>query len=146
MEAKKIDISALSQYVFVAFVGDKHLLEFYDRVFLESFEGVPSVFDLVENVCQKVATYHDAQCYGLEDYLGPCGYFVHSPHHGLLVSFGLAVRLRGKGKEFFEIVKKNIGSGFNCVIFSYNVRAVKWLKANGMKVRADSITVLENSK
>jgi hypothetical protein len=136
--AKTIDINHLQEYVRTAFENDFELIDFYDKSV-----SVSSIEEICENVCDK-----------LESLIEPCelrgilvndkivGYFAFS--QGILTSFGLNLVYRNEEylKEFWELIKSEIGGSFQCCLFGHNLRAIKYLEKMEMKIILENMTIL----
>ena len=138
MTVQPIDINDLRVYVDAAFDGDDDILFYYDKK-----EKVKTISEACENVVNKVENqYDDSQIRGLKINGSKVGYFVYT--NDLLVSFGVNKHYRNKAilTDMWEIIKKEMGDTFQCLLYSYNVRAVDWLKRCGMDILFENVTVL----
>ncbi len=132
MTARDISYNEIKEAIKIAFSEDTDLLKFYDKS-----ANIKSTDDIVIDVIRKVATYKEKifwQGVFVDNKL--VGYFVFSPF--LLISFGLNVEYRDKKRKFFVLMQKTIGKRFCAHLFSHNVRAIKFLMKNKMKVVAEN--------
>lgn len=139
MTRKEIDIEELKQYIDGALCDDVDLLGYYDKG-----EHIATITEACENIHQKIKhNYPDAKLYGIEDSGVPIAYFVSSGT--ILVSFGMSLGYRDKENlaEFWDNIKQVMGSGFQSIIYSYNDRALGFLKKCGMDIIFDNVTVLQ---
>lgn len=67
------------------------------------------------------------------------GYFFYTLEPRLLVSFGINMKDRTpeKLKEFWGELTKQVGGKFDCLLWSANTRAIKWLEKVGMTVEEE---------
>jgi len=141
MERIKIHIDRLKEYIYAAFIEDIDLLAYYDKG-----ENISTLEEACENVFQKIKNnYPEAILYGLQIGDRPVGYFAYC--NTLLVSFGLDVNERTKDNliEFWNIIKATLGSGFQSILYSYNDRAINFLKKCGMDIVFDNVTILQHN-
>lgn len=134
-----IHIDQLKEYIDAAFYKDEELLRYYDKG-----ENIVTLSDAMENVYQKVKrNYPEAIIYGLKIKGFPAGYFVY--YNTLLVSFGLDIQHRTSEylAEFWGIIKETLGSSFQSILYSYNDRAIGFLKKSGMDIIFDNVTILQ---
>jgi len=138
MVVKIIGIHWVKEYINAAFENDTELIGLYDKGV-----KVNSVKEVCDSVYEK-----------LESLIEPCemrgivigdkkvGYFTYSPK--VLTSFGLNKEYRTKEylTEFWEAIKKAIGSDFQCALFNHNVRAIEWLEKCGMNIILENLTIL----
>jgi len=132
------DISEMQPFVEAAFLLDTDLLNYYDKG-----ENVTSTQQACDNVMAKIKhNYPDAKCIGFYDNYNPVGYYVYMPE--LLISFGLNKNFRNSLylDEFWKSIKQSLGDKFDCLLYSYNTRAINWLKKCGMVTTIENITVL----
>jgi hypothetical protein len=129
MIAKTIKYNELESAVRVAFSEDKKIFELFDRSV-----KVETLDELVINVMLKIRTYENAMYRGVYVKGVLAGYFVFEGDS--LISFGLNIGYRTRHilREFFGLMKKEMTKPFFCILWSRNVRAVKWLIKNGCKV------------
>jgi hypothetical protein len=139
MNKVNIHIEQLKKYIDAAFSGDEDLIGYYDKG--EHIETIP---DACENVFLKIkGNYSEAVLVGLEIDSAAVGYFAYNCT--LLVSFGLAVDKRTKDNliEFWEHIKGTLGNEFQSILYSYNDRAIGFLKKCGMDIIFDNVTILQ---
>ena len=129
MTVKEISYQELEAAIRVSFEGDSDILKMYDpRISITCIE------DIVQDITRKIKTYDHAQLRGVFDKNRLVGYFVRGS--GMLISFALCVKLRVRNykREFFSIIKQDFKGMFVCLLWSTNVRGIRFLEKNGMKV------------
>lgn len=138
MEVKKIHINEFYEYVYNAFIDDNEIVEYYDRS-----ANVKTTEEAINNVCEKIQmAYPEAKIFGVVIDNTKVGYFVTGDR--LLISFGMSIKHRNKitVAAFWEQIKAKLGSNFNAMLYSHNLRGINFLKKGGMKIEVDHITVL----
>ncbi len=139
MIARKITYSQLQKAIQVAFEEDTKIVELYDpNVEAESIE------DVIKNISEKIFEIKDlCICKGVYDKGKLIGYYVYTDM--LLISFSLSsqYRIRGYLREFFGMIRKDLGKKFVCRIWSRNIRAIKWLLKNDLEVIEDKDNVVQ---
>ncbi len=141
MERKQLNIDQLKEYIDAAFREDTDLLRYYDKG-----ESIDTLEDACINVFEKIKrNYPDAILYGIHITGRPIGYFAYC--NTLLVSFGIAVNERTKDNliEFWNNITDVLGKGFQSILYSYNDRAIGFLKKCGMDIVFDNVTILQNN-
>lgn len=140
MRIEKINTEELKYFISSAFWDDNELISLYDK-------NVPVKFieDVCDNVYEKISSLTEkSSIRGVTDDEGfPIGYFAFEPQ--ALISFGININYRNKVNlvEFWEHIKKEIGTTFSCYLFDYNVRAINWLKKCGMNILFENVTILQ---
>lgn len=129
MIAKTITYKELELAIKVAFADDPKIIELYDPNVV-----VNSVDDIAGDILRKVKDHGEVQIKGVYDKNKLVGYFIR--RGGLLISFGISMeyRLRQFKRGLFDIIKKDFRGMFICFLWSKNVRAIRYLEKNGMKV------------
>ena len=138
MTVQPIRIDELRDYVDAAFNGDDDILFYYDKK-----EKVKTIEQACENVVTKIKiVYEDSEIRGIKINGSKVGYFVYSDE--LLVSFGINKWYRNKAilSDMWEKIKEELGETFQCLLYSYNIRAIDFLKKCGMEILFDNVTVL----
>lgn len=138
MTVKEIHIDELIGYVAGAFKGDDDIVFYYDRN-----EKVKTVDDASNNVVEKIRKiYSGSELRGVQIDGERVGYFVFADE--LLISFGMNKKYRNKEvlSEMWDEIKKELGATFQCLLYSYNVRGVEWLRKCGMDILFENITIL----
>ena len=130
-------IESISEYIYAAFVDDNDIFMFFDKS-----EKVKDISDCTESVINKLKQYESAIFFGVEENGVPIGFLCVSYQLSLLISFGVGINYRGDG-SFYKMIKKYLPINCNCVLFSYNKRAITFLVKNGFDIQADSVTVLK---
>lgn len=139
MHAIILNENELSEYVESALEGDKDILKYYDRS-----QHIENIQDAIENVLWKIKEgYEAASKVGVEINGERVGYFVHEGN--MLISFGLNKEYRNKEylKDFWELIKEEIKEDIHCLLYSYNTRAIEWLKKCGAVTLFENVTVLK---
>ncbi len=140
MNVIEINTDELREYLDNAFEDDYEILKCYDKKY-----KVKTINDVCDNVQEKIFFLPEPKTIiGILDGKEKVGYFVFSPE--LLISFGLNKQYRNEKnlKEFFELIKQQIGNNFKCILFDYNTRAIQWLEKCGLNVLIDNVTILES--
>lgn len=140
MEIKYITIDELKEYIYTAFFDDYELIDYYDKN-----EEIKSTDEAIENVYQKISIiYPTANFLGVQIEGNKAGYFVCED--SLLISFGLNKKYRNKEilPVFWEEIKNKMGKNFQCCLYSYNVRAIRFLEKYGMVKLLENVTILSN--
>ena|SRR5215469_6446909 len=129
MTKKKINIGELEMAIKISFTGDKKIFDMYDKNV-----KVENVEEIAIDVIRKIKEYENAEYFGVYENGKIIGYFVCEPLK--LLSFALepSFRTRSYLKDFFSIIRKTVHNEFVCLLWSRNIRAVKWLCKNGMKI------------
>jgi len=132
MTSKVISYETLNDAIRIAFENDEDLLSFYDPN-----KQLNSIEEIISDVAAKIKTHDNGELVirGIyEGTYGLMGYFVFK--NRLLISFGMDVKYRNKRclKTFWKIIKREMNDEVACMLWSKNIRAIKWLAKNGMKV------------
>lgn len=138
MVVQNIHIDELKSYVEAAFEGDDDIVFYYDRK-----EKVKTIQEAAENVVKKINKgYSFAEMRGVKINGAKVGYFIYT--EDLLVSFGInkGYRLKEILIDFWEEIKKELGETFQCLLYSYNTRAIDFLRRNGMNILFENTTLL----
>lgn len=139
MNKINIHIDQLKEYIDAAFFKDEELLHYYDKG-----ENIQTLADACENVYEKIKqNYPEAILYGITIKGLPAGYFAYCG--SLLVSFGLDINCRTKDNliDFWDNIKSTLGNNFQSILYSYNDRAIGFLKKSGMNIIFDNVTILQ---
>jgi hypothetical protein len=139
MVSKKINIEEFRPYIDVAFNKDYELIDLYDKSV-----DVKSIEEICENVFYKISSLiKPCELRGVLVKENPIGYFAFET--GSLISFGVNKQHRYKEhlSEFWELIKHELGGTFTTCLFSYNIRAINWLKKCNMNILFDNLTVLQ---
>lgn len=133
MTTKTIPYSHLEPAVRIAFENDKDIFKFYDKNVV-----VTTLDELVDDIVAKLKDYADVfpdtAFKIVVDKNKTVGYIVFK--EDTLISFGLSVEYRQRKylNEFFALIKKELRGRFVVMLWSRNIRAVKWLMKNGLKI------------
>jgi len=133
MTTKTIPYSQLESAVRVTFENDKEIFKFYDKKAV-----VTNLDELGSDVAKKLKEYadvfQDTEFKIVVDKNKTVGYIVFKEE--TLISFGLAFEYRQRKylNEFFSLIKKELRGRFIVMLWSRNIRAVKWLMKNGLKI------------
>ena len=109
------------------------MFKFYDKK-----ADVTTLDELVSDVVRKVKDYFevfpDTVFKVVIEKGKTIGYIVFK--EATLISFGLAIEYRQRKylNEFFSLIKKELRGRFVCMLWSRNIRAVKFLMKNGLKI------------
>ncbi len=140
------ELDKLQEYINAAFEGDEEIFLYYDRSQL-----VEKIEDICFNVREKIAVnYPDATWHGFSDEGVKIGFVVFQESlpekKTLLISFGINKKYRTPEtlKDIWAAIKLLCGDNFNCVLYSYNTRAISWLEKCGMKKVFENVTILSS--
>jgi hypothetical protein len=135
LEAKKIDVKDLRQYIDIAFANDCDLLNYYDKS-----AGVLSGEAMVVNTYNKIKDYlaYFHHCFAFKICIDgdDAGFIFFTKSPNLLVSFSINKKYRQAEilKDYFESIKDSIADDFMCLLYKENTRAINWLVKCGMEV------------
>ena len=134
MQSKVITHNEFKKAVEISFKDDNKITEFYD-----SSVKIDSIDDIISDISSKIKEYKDPVLCGLFENNEVVGYYVFQGN--LLISFALSIKYRTKKylKSLFHHIKKSIGDSFICLLWSKNVRAIKWLNKMGMKTNKEIV-------
>ncbi len=139
MNAKAINIEKFKEAVAAAFKNDKNIVDLYD-----DNVKVETIDDVVNDVVRKIKAFDKINLCGVYEKNELIGYYAFMPK--ILVSFSInnQYRVRNKLREFFELIRESLGSNWGALLWSKNLRAVKWLVKMNCKIidRNSLITVL----
>lgn len=139
MTPVNINISDLKPFIDIAFEFDREVINIYDKN-----HKVETTSDVCENIYNKIKNeYETSTIVGIKKDGVNIGYFVTL--NRLLISFGLNIEYRDKEhlKEFFSLIKEHFAGTFQCVLYSYNLKGIGWLKRCGMKMLYDEVSILQ---
>lgn len=127
----------MKEAIRIAFDSDEMIVKFYDPTV-----KVYEVDQVVEDIYRKLVEYD--LLYEFKFVEVPDGYFAYMP--GTLVSFGLSPKARTPERlnEFWDRIVKELGGTFECMLWSKNLRGIKWLQKMGMRI--DRETEYEGNK
>lgn len=130
MNAKPISYKILQEAIRIAFTEDKELPKFYDPN-----KNLSSIEEIVDDVSGKIKSHDNGELVlmGVYEKNNLIGYFVFK--NKLLISFSINVQYRTRHnlRAFFRLMKSELRNGFGAMLWTKNVRAIKWLTKNGMK-------------
>lgn len=139
MNTVNVNIEELKSYIDAGFAYDKKILGYYDQN-----QIVETIEDVCNNVYKKIKIEYPLSLFvGVEKDGVKIGYYVC--YKKTLVSFSLNVEYRNKEnlKDFFELIKTQFGSTFQVLLFTYNTRAIKWLKTCGLHLLCENVSLLQ---
>jgi len=119
--------------IWVAFHMDDALIEKYHILDNSSFlECVNDTYVTIKDATEKTICqwYHIL----IDETL--IGYFVASKTYSFLFSFGINIEYRKPDvlEHWFSYVSCLLGEQFTCALWAKNLRAIEFLKRNGMKL------------
>lgn len=135
------DDNVLYECIYVAFGGDKKLIEQYHLVGKNLDECVNDTYNKILQTSQEIVL----EKYAVIDEEVVLGYLVVSITHKFLYSFGLAINKRQYFSDlFFSEISKLLSHNFKCILWTKNSRAIEYLKRNGMRIeeQTEEITTL----
>jgi hypothetical protein len=130
----RINIYELKQYINIAFNDDYDFINYYDKN-----TKIKTIEELVEKTNEKILDYPSYfgthYSYRVDFDNKSIGYLFITKKPNLLVSFSINKKYRNKEilKNYFDIIKKELGNSFCCLLYKENIRAINWLKKCGMK-------------
>jgi hypothetical protein len=136
---RRITYNQLEKAIQIAFEEDRQIVEMYDpNVKVESIE------DVVKNISEKIFEIKDlCVCKGVYEKGKMIGYYTYT--NMLLISFSLSSQYRTRKylREFFSMMRKDLGKEFVCRLWSTNKRAIKWLIKNDMEILEEKYNIVE---
>jgi hypothetical protein len=135
---RQVDIINLKKAIFNSFENDSKIFDFYDPTSTST-----TISEIVEDIITKIIDWQNGQnkliCYEVLIENKIVGFFVENSEY--LISFGLNIEFRKRQylREFFKLIKKQIKTPFKSILWSKNVRAIKWLQKMGMKIENNNI-------
>lgn len=139
MQVKHIHIDELFSYVEQAFDNDDDILFYYDKKVKPK-----TIPDACRNVVDKInMEYSDSEIRGVLIDGNKAGYFIYEGD--MLISFGLNKEFRTREylPVFWSYIKQELGDTFQCLLYSYNLRAVEFLQRCGMNILFENVTLLK---
>lgn len=135
-----------------AFEGDEGLLKFYDPTSIGIDTVDKAIVDIFGKIKEHVSVNRNTTFITLVQKGIKIGYIFYLTDRSLLISFGVNINYRNKYllQSVFNSMVEKIGVGFQCILWSKNTRAIKWLLKMGMKeeskqeVQGVSITTLKH--
>lgn len=131
----------LYECIYVAFAGDKKLIEKYHLVGKNLDECVKDTYEKILETSKEIVL----EKYAVIDEEVLLGYLVVSITHKFLYSFGLAIKKREYFSDlFFQKISNLLSNDFKCILWTKNSRAIEYLKRNGMRIieQNEEITTL----
>lgn len=129
MKGKEIKYQVLRDAIRIAFDNDKDIYSLYDpNVKVESLE------EIVDNISAKILDYGDCKYIGVFENNKLIGYFVYKEDRLISFSLNIEYRIRKYLREFFRLIKSAIKGHFNVFLWNINIRGIKYLVKQGMKV------------
>lgn len=142
VKVSKVSKNEIKRLVEIAFNGDSDLVEKYHIINKGFSEAVDSTVGRIIDTSR----IYDYKFFKVLHEKKPVGFFVVG--NQVLYSFGINIKYRTKNilANWWELVKKELGSQFMSMLYSKNERAVNYLKNRGMVVSDDDgiITTLVN--
>ena len=136
----RIIFDELADFVKESFEGDAELVNYFDKSAHAS-----CVSECCDIILEKIENqYPNAFIIGVYANQERAAYLVYEKK--MLISFGVAVKFRhAKFLRILwdDVIKKRLGSHFACMLYSYNTRAIEWLRKCGMVSTIENITILE---
>lgn len=137
MISKEINKEQFAKAVRVAFTDDKHIYGLYNPNV-----SVKSVDDIVNDITHRIATdtAEGAIIKGVYEKGVLIGYYVYDSNMKTLVSFGInvAYRTRRLLQNTWTLIRHDLKGIFQAFLWTRNIRGVKWLQKNGMKIIAQN--------
>jgi hypothetical protein len=132
----------IKSYIDIAFEGDEDIVKYFDPA-----NPVTSVQQACDTIYEKLLVNFPEANFERLIYDGnDIGYFVWMPE--LLISFGVNKNYRKKEPLAYvwSKIKRCLGDEFSISLFDNNIRAIEYLKRQGMKVFAEHLTILVHTK
>jgi hypothetical protein len=133
MTTQTVSYNQLVSAVKIAFENDKEMLKLYDKtVVVNDLDEL--ITDVVRKLKEYPTVYPDTTFKSVVDKNKTVGYIVFKEE--TLISFGLCMEYRKRKylNEFFGLIRKELRGHFCCTLWSRNIRAVKWLLGNGLRI------------
>lgn len=130
MTTRSINNEQFKQAVRLSFEGDNEIYGLYNPSIT-----VQSVDDIVNDIPSRIQSdVRKIDVKGVYDKDSLVGYYAYA--NDTLVSFGLSIKYRKRKylKEFWHLIRRDLRGAFQCHLFTRNIRGVKWLGKNGMKI------------
>jgi hypothetical protein len=126
MITKTISYYQLKYAVREAFLYDTKAFDFFDKT-----ARITTMEELVDNVLSKIGTHENPIYKGVFYKAEIVGYFVYDGDS--LISFAVNAKYRTRKilRGFFSAMKNEMTRPFFCVLWSRNVRAVKYMLKHG---------------
>jgi hypothetical protein len=102
---------------------------------------VKKLEDIVNDISDRIKS--DVPCAtikGVYDKNKLIGYYVYDLEVKSLVSFGLNIEYRKRKylKEFFSLIRDDLKGRWQILLWSRNIRGIKWLIKNGLKINSEN--------
>ena len=130
MISKEIKYDDLYKAIKIALVEDKNIVELYDPNI-----RVENANDVVDDIYRKIFEIKEhCICKGVFEKEKLIGYYVYTDL--LLLSFSISSQYRTRGflRDFFSLIRRDLGKKFMCRLWSKNIRAIKWLLKNNFEI------------
>ena len=140
MISKEIKYEGLYNAIKTSFEEDRNIVKLYDpNVQVESID------DVVNDINRKIFEIKEHCIFkGVYEREKLIGYYVYAEL--ILISFSLSSQYRTRGylRDFFSLIRRDLGKKFICKLWSKNTRAIKWLLKNNLEIieEKDNITEL----
>lgn len=111
------------------FDNDRDIFKYFDP----NYPDIKTYDEIADNIYEKIKSHE--KIFNTKFIDLRYGYIFYSLEPNLLISFGVNVNYRMPYimEDFWNEIKKNLGSKFDCYLWAKNKRAIDWLKRNGMK-------------
>jgi len=128
---KKISINGLPELIKTSYEGDKEILE---SQHVAQFDNTKDAADSTYGMIKDMAKEKKLICYKVVYQKKSIGYFI--TFDKFLYSFGINPKFRRKEVliGWWNQVVKSLEKNFMCILYPHQVRAIQFLKKNGMIV------------
>ncbi len=130
MNAKEINNNQFKEAIRVAFSNDNDVFALYCPLV-----EVQNVDDIVNDISKRIGEDgKEATIKGVYEKSKLVGYYVYDKH--TLVSFALNVEYRTRKylNNLFSLIRSDLKGRMQCYLWSKNIRAIKYLCKQGMKI------------
>lgn len=134
MIEKNINKEQFKEAIKMSFVNDPDIFVMYAPGI-----RVNNVSDIVEDISKRICSdVSTATIKGVYEKNILIGYYVYDYNRKTLVSFGLNVGYRSRKylKQFWSLIRSDLKGMFQCILWTRNIRGIKWLQKNGMNIVA----------
>jgi hypothetical protein len=130
MIRKSINDEQFKEAIKVSFSDDKEIFSLYNPHI-----KVESVDDIVNDISYRIKNeVNNAIVKGVYEKNELVGFYAYEGH--TLISFALNVKYRTRRylNGLFSLIRGDIKGQFQCFLFNKNIRAIKYLSKQGMKI------------
>ena len=141
MTAKLTTYKGIEEAIGVAFEGDEKIFELYDP-----FHPVTNIEEIKTDIVGKLKSFdHEPILKAVYEKNTLIGYYAYYGKNLISFSLNLQYRTRKYLKEFFTLIRQDLKGTFFTLLWTKNIRAIKYLIKQGLNVidQNQFITVLK---